>query len=76
MNGRLYDPQLGRFLSPDNYVQDPYNTQSFNRYGYVWNNPLVAADPSGEIIPLLVIGLAALRQITFSISFVYLGIDP
>ena len=53
MNGRLYDAQLGRFLSPDNYVQDPYNTQSFNRYGYVWNNPLVAADPSGEIFKWL-----------------------
>ena len=48
MNGRMYDPQLGRFLSPDNYVQDPYNTQSFNRYGYVWNNPLVLNDPNGE----------------------------
>ncbi|MEA1785781.1 RHS repeat-associated core domain-containing protein, partial [Arenibacter sp. GZD96] len=39
MNGRLYDPVLHRFLMPDNYVQDPYNTQNFNRYGYVLNNP-------------------------------------
>ncbi|MDZ4331187.1 MAG: RHS repeat-associated core domain-containing protein, partial [Flavobacterium sp.] len=37
MNGRLYDPKLHRFLMPDNYVQDPYNTQNFNRYGYVLN---------------------------------------
>lgn len=50
MNGRMYDAQLGRFLSPDNYIQDPYNTQSFNRYGYVWNNPLVLNDPNGEFI--------------------------
>ncbi|XLS28977.1 RHS repeat-associated core domain-containing protein [Flavobacteriaceae bacterium M23B6Z8] len=50
MNGRMYDAILGRFLSPDNYVQDPYNTQSFNRYGYVWNNPLSYNDPSGEFI--------------------------
>jgi hypothetical protein len=50
MNGRMYDAVLGRFLSPDNYVQDPYNTQSFNRYGYVWNNPLSYNDPSGEFI--------------------------
>ncbi len=48
MNGRMYDPQLNRFLSPDNYIQDPYNTQSFNRYGYVFNNPLRYNDPSGE----------------------------
>ncbi len=48
MNGRLYDPLLHRFLAPDNYVQDPFNTQSFNRYGYVWNNPLSHADITGE----------------------------
>jgi len=50
MNGRLYDPLLHRFLSPDNYIQDPSNTQNFNRYGYVLNNPLTRIDPSGELI--------------------------
>ena len=48
MNGRIYDPELRRFMSPDNYVQDPHNTQNYNRYGYVWNNPLLYIDPSGE----------------------------
>ena len=48
MNGRLYDPQLGRFLSPDNYVQQPDNSQNFNRYSYCLNNPLKYNDPSGE----------------------------
>lgn len=48
MNGRLYDPKLHRFLQPDNYVQDPSNTQSFNRYAYCWNNPLKYADYNGE----------------------------
>jgi hypothetical protein len=48
MNGRLYDPKLHRFLQPDNYVQDPSNTQNYNRYGYVLNNPLKYTDPSGE----------------------------
>ncbi|WP_108246747.1 RHS repeat-associated core domain-containing protein [Muricauda brasiliensis] len=48
MNGRMYDPQLGRFLSPDNNIQDPFNTQNYNRYGYVLNNPLMYTDPSGE----------------------------
>ncbi len=48
MNGRVYDPVLGRFLSPDNYVQAPDFTQSFNRYSYCWNNPLKFVDPSGE----------------------------
>ncbi|WP_149272943.1 FG-GAP-like repeat-containing protein [Pareuzebyella sediminis] len=49
MNGRMYDPQMGRFLSPDNFVQNPFDTQSYNRYGYVMNNPLVYNDPSGEM---------------------------
>jgi len=49
MNGRLYDPQLRRFLAPDNYIQNPYNTQNFNRYSYVLNNPLMYVDPSGEM---------------------------
>ena len=48
MNGRLYDPVLGRFFSPDNYVQMPDNSQSFNRYSYCLNNPLKYTDPSGE----------------------------
>ena len=48
MNARLYDPALHRFLQPDNFVQDPFNTQNFNRYGYVLNNPLLYIDPTGE----------------------------
>lgn len=48
MNGRLYDPVLGRFLSPDNYVQMPNFSQSFNRYAYCINNPLKYKDPDGE----------------------------
>lgn len=47
MNGRVYDPTLGRFLSADPYVQAPETTQSFNRYSYVHNNPLSYTDPSG-----------------------------
>ena len=49
MNGRVYDPWLGRFLSPDNFVQDPGFSQNFNRYAYGLNNPLIYTDPSGEV---------------------------
>jgi RHS repeat-associated protein len=48
MNARLYDPKLHRFLQPDNYVEDPSNTQSYNRYGYCWNNPLKTTDVTGN----------------------------
>ncbi len=49
MNGRLYDPVVGRFLSPDPYVQSPDFTQNFNRYSYCLNNPLKYTDPEGDL---------------------------
>lgn len=57
MNGRIYDPVTHRLLQPDNYVQDPFNTQNFNRFGYCLNNPTRYTDPTGEIIPLIVVGI-------------------
>jgi len=47
MNGRVQDPIIGRFLSPDPYVPDAANSQSYNAYSYVNNNPLSYVDPSG-----------------------------
>jgi RHS repeat-associated protein len=47
MGGRIYDPVLGRFLQADPIIQAPKNSQSFNRYSYVFNNPLSYTDPSG-----------------------------
>jgi len=47
MNGRVYDPVLGRFLSADPNVDDATDAQGFNRYSYVGNNPMNATDPSG-----------------------------
>lgn len=49
MNGRVYDPLLGRFLSADPFVKQPEDLQSLNRYSYVKNNPLSYTDPSGFI---------------------------
>lgn len=58
MNGRVYDPLLGRFLSPDNYVQMPDYSQNFNRFGYCYNNPLIYTDPSGDFFTSLFLGPA------------------
>ena len=44
---RLYDPEVGRFLSPDPLVASPTNPQAFNRYSYALNNPVTLSDPSG-----------------------------
>ena len=45
MNGRVYDPFLARFLSPDPFVQSPDYSQNYNRYSYAFNNPLKYTDP-------------------------------
>ncbi|WP_444933929.1 FG-GAP-like repeat-containing protein [Microbulbifer sp. JTAC008] len=50
MNGRVYDPVIGRFMSTDLFIQSPYNSQSFNRYTYTFNNPLSFVDPSGYYV--------------------------
>jgi hypothetical protein len=47
MNGRVQDAITGRFLSADPYIPEPGNTQGYNRYSYVMNNPMSWVDPSG-----------------------------
>jgi len=49
-SGRLYDPVIGRFVSPDDFVQYFESSQSYNRYSYVLNNPLSHTDESGEVV--------------------------
>ena len=65
MNARLYDPALGRFLSPDPYVQSPEMTQNFNRYSYALNNPLKYTDPNGEFFLTTI--FTAIRELVINI---------
>ena len=73
MNGRLYDAKLHRFLGPDNYVHDPTNTQSYNRYAYVFNNPLKYTDTSGESPELVAIAIAVGVAIVAYTANAYFG---
>lgn len=50
MNGRVYDPAVAQFLSPDPYIQDGANWLNYNRYAYCYNNPTRYVDPDGELI--------------------------
>ncbi len=47
LNGRVYDPTIGRFLSADPFVAEELDLQNHNRYSYVLNRPLTLTDPSG-----------------------------
>ncbi len=47
MGGRIYDPTVARFLTPDPIIQAPYSSQGLNAYSYVFNNPLNFTDPTG-----------------------------
>jgi RHS repeat-associated protein len=49
-NARWYDSALGRFAQADSIVPDPSNTQAWDRYSYVHNNPLRYVDPTGHIL--------------------------
>ena len=49
MNGRVYDYNLGRFMSVDPFIQSPSNSQSFNPYSYIMNNPMAGVDPTGYV---------------------------
>ncbi|HAT43299.1 MAG TPA: hypothetical protein DCS87_16440 [Rheinheimera sp.] len=50
MNGRVYDQNLGRFMSVDPFIQSPKSTQSVNGYSYVMNNPMAGTDPTGYTV--------------------------
>jgi RHS repeat-associated protein len=74
--GRYYDPVLGRFISPDPFIQAPANPQNLNRYAYVVNNPVNFIDPSGfffkslfknfgKSLPGLIVGIAVGVAVSF-----------
>ena len=61
----MYDPTNGRMLSVDNFVQDPYSTQGYNRYSYALNNPLKYTDPDGENPTLIALAIGAMANLIF-----------
>ena len=48
MNARFYDPYIYRWLSADTIIPNPHDSQSYNRYAYVLNNPVRFVDPTGH----------------------------
>jgi RHS repeat-associated protein len=46
-NARMLEPRVGRFTTSDPMFSPSIDPQSWNRYAYVRNNPLVRVDPTG-----------------------------
>ena len=73
MNGRIYDSELGRFLQADPVIQAPTNTQSWNAYTYVFNNPFAYTDPTGmiswrQVLGIVIVVVAAVTQQYWAIN--------
>jgi RHS repeat-associated protein len=79
MNGRVYDPVLGRFMTPDPFVQAPDSLQDFNHYSYVNNNPLALTDPSGYLkifgikISAKMVAAVVLSVVTYGAATAWMG---
>ena len=50
LNTRYYDPNIGRFLSPDTILGANGGLLGYNLYAYCNNNPVMFSDPSGNSI--------------------------
>jgi len=70
-NARYFDPELGRFIQPDDRIPDLSNPQSYNRYSYVANNPLRYADPSGHFAFIVPVYLAGAALTTYAVDHLY-----
>ncbi|CAD5287905.1 putative RHS repeat-associated core domain-containing protein [Alteromonas sp. 38] len=71
MNGRIYDPTLGRFLQADPFIQAPLNSQNYNRYSYVLNNPMSYTDPSGYFFSKLWKGVKKFAGVIAGAALIY-----
>ena len=72
MNGRVYDPEIARFLSPDPQLQEPGNWLNYNRYTYCLNNPMMYTDPTGEFFGTILTYVGDLLKTAFFDG----GLDP
>jgi RHS repeat-associated protein len=65
---RRYDPETGRFISPDSIVPTSIQgLQAYDRYGYVSNNPIQYNDPTGHFAFLATAAIGA--AVGFTVSY-------
>jgi RHS repeat-associated protein len=56
MHARFYNPQWGRFLSVDPELGDSQSPQTWNRYAYAQNSPVMKTDPDGRVAQWIIGG--------------------
>ena len=61
LNSRYYDPEIGRFISPDSLAYlEPETCNGLNLYAYCRNNPVMYTDPYGFFaVSTFIVGLLA-----------------
>ena len=59
MQSRYYDPETGRFLNADGYVNANGDLIGFNMYAYCSNNPVMYTDPTGEFAEIAAVSILA-----------------
>ena len=62
LNARYYDPNVGRFLSPDTILGANGGLQGYNLFAYCNNNPVMFADPSGNFATAVQNAIQAARD--------------
>jgi RHS repeat-associated protein len=70
---RFYSPTLGRFTQPDSIIPGAANPQNWNRFSYVYNNPVLYNDPTGHLAGCDVDYLGSCRNMAASLSYVSLS---
>ena len=71
LNSRYYDPETGRFISPDSLKYlEPETCNGLNLYAYCGNNPVMFVDPTGHLILSLIV-VAATSAIFSAVSSIF-----
>ena len=69
LNSRYYDPEIGRFISADNYPSTGQGLTGNNMFAYCGNNPIVRVDNNGEFFHIIV-GAVVGAAVSFACSVV------
>ena len=65
---RYYNPEWGRFINADGYINANGDILGYNMFAYCSNNPVNCVDPNGNMLIPIIIGVVAVGSLLFSLS--------